>query len=79
MLELARLDGTGEQIKISVRDAKKMGKGRWHVFVVRSWFKEGRIKNRIYEPKSDPYTKYIEIGNGSLILDLDNYTLSWQE
>jgi hypothetical protein len=79
LLQLVELSGSGELIKIGVRDAKRWIKQGDMFFVVRSWYREGRIKNKIYEPKDDPYTKYIEVGNGSLILDLDNYTLLWQE
>lgn len=79
LLQLVELSGSGEPIKISVRDAKRWIKQGDMFFVVRSWYRDGRIKNKIYEPKNDPYTKYIEVGNGSLIMDLDNYTLLWQE
>jgi hypothetical protein len=79
LLQLVDLSGSGEPIKIGVRDAKRWIKQGDMFFVVRSWYRDGRIRNKIYEPKSDPYTKYIEVGNGSLILDLDNYTLLWQE
>lgn len=79
LLKLVELSGSDEPIKIGVRDAKRWIKQDDMFFVVRSWYQEGRIKNKIHEPKNDPYTKYIEVGNGSLILDLDNYTLLWQE
>ncbi|NVO09050.1 MAG: hypothetical protein HXX16_03720 [Bacteroidales bacterium] len=79
LLQLVELSGTGEPIKIGVRDAKRWVKQGNMFFVVRSWVREGHIKNKIHEPKGDPYTKYIQVGNGSLILDLDNYTLLWQE
>jgi len=79
LLALVELSGTDKQIIIGVRDAKRWVKQGDMFFVVRSWFREGRIQNKIYEPKDDPYIKYIEVGNGSLILDLDNYTLLWQE
>lgn len=79
LLQLVELSGSGEPIKIGVRDAKRWIKQGDMFFVVRSWYREGRIKNKIYEPKNDLYTKYIEVGNGSLVLDLDNYTLLWQE
>jgi hypothetical protein len=78
-LQLVEFSGSGEPIKIGVRDAKRWIKQGDMFFVVRSWYREGRIKNKIYEPKNDPYTKYIEVGNGSLVLDLDNYTMLWQE
>jgi hypothetical protein len=79
MLQLVELSGSGDPVKIGVRDAKRWIKQGDMFFVVRSWYREGRIKNKIYEPLNDPYTKYIEVGNGSLVLDLDNYTLLWQE
>ena len=79
LLQLVELSGSGESIKIGVRDAKRWIKQGDMFFVVRSWYREGRIKNKVHEPKNDPYTKYIEVGNGALVLDLDNYTLLWQE
>lgn len=79
LLLLVELSGPGEPIKIGVRDAKRWIKQGDMFFVVRSWYREGRIKNKVREPKNDPYTKYIEVGNGTLVLDLDNYTLLWQE
>lgn len=79
LLELAQLSRTEYKIRIGVRDAKRWVRQGDMFFVVKSWFREGRIRNRIYEPKKDAYTKYIEVGNGALILDLDNYTLTWQE
>lgn len=79
LLQLVELSGSDDPIKIGVRDAKRWIKQGDMFFVVRSWYQEGRIKNKIYEPKNDPYTKYIEVGNGSLVLDLDNFTLVWLE
>lgn len=79
LLQLNKLSGFGKPIKIGVRDAKRWIKQGDMFFVVRSWYQEGCITNKIHEPKDDPYTKYIEVGNGSLVLDLDNYTLLWQE
>lgn len=79
ILELEGLKYKGEPLKITVRDAKRWVKQGDMFFVVRSWYQEGRIKNKIYEPKDDPYIKFIYVGNGSLVLDLDNYKLLWQE
>ena len=79
LLQLVELSGAEKLIPVSVRDAKRWVKQGDMFFVVRSWVREGRIKNKIHEPKGDPYTKYIQVGNGSLVLDLDNYTLLWQE
>lgn len=79
LLQLVELSGSGEPIKIGVRDAKRWVKQGDMFFVVKSWYREGCITNKIYEPKNDPYTKYIEVGNGILILDLDNFSLLWQE
>lgn len=81
-LRLLQLEGIaykGEPLKISVRDAKRWIKQGDMFFVVRSWHQEGRLKNKVFEPKDDPYTKFIYVGNGSLVLDLDNYKLLWQE
>jgi len=79
ILELQGLKSKGEPLKITIRDAKRWVKQGDMFFVVRSWYKEGRIKNKIYEPEGDPYIKFIYVGNGSLVLDLDNYQLLWQE
>ena len=79
LLQLVELSGANEPYKISVREAKRWVKQGDMFFVVRSWYKDGQIRNKIYEPKDDPYIKFIEVGNGSLILDLDNYKLLWQE
>lgn len=79
LLQLEGISYKGEPVKISVRDAKRWVKQGDMFFVVRSWYKEGQIKNKIYEPKDDPYTKFIYVGNGSLVLDLENYKLLWQE
>ena len=79
ILELQGLKSKGEPLKISVRDAKRWVKQGDMFFVVRSWYQEGRIKNKIYEPKDYHYVKFIYVGNGSLVLDLDNYKLLWQE
>jgi hypothetical protein len=79
LLQLVELSGSDEPVKIGVRDAKRWVMQGDMFFVVRSWYREGRIKNKIYEPKDDPYTKFIETGNGALVLDLENYKLLWQE
>lgn len=79
LLTLAELAGFQKKVKISVRDAKRWVREGDMFFVVKSWFRDGQITNRVHEPHHDAYTKYIEVGNGTLILDLNNYQLIWQE
>ncbi|MFN8208082.1 MAG: hypothetical protein U0T82_11830 [Bacteroidales bacterium] len=78
-LILKSLSGTQSKIKIGVREAKRWVREGDMFFVVRSWYRERLLINKVHEPKDDPYTKFIEVGNGTLILDLDNYELIWQE
>lgn len=77
LLELVHLSGTEGKILINSEDALQMSRKKGSFSKILSWYKKGIIENNIYEAKGHPDLKLIDVGEGTLLLDLKHLTLSY--